>query len=284
MDCSIEGCIKPVFSGGLCCKHYDEWKLAKAPICSVDGCSTHSHAKGLCNKHYRQELYKPPCIVDGCGRRQQAGGLCTTHYMRKRKYGHLNPTRPADWGGKESHPLHHSYKWMMRKAGEVNIDQAWKDDFWIFVKDMGEKPCPRHTLRRDSEALPYNKENCYWKKPVLEKIEAKSKREYQNKYLRRLREEKPDMFAAIDFRKHYGISLDDYNRMFDNQNGKCLICESKETAKSPATGEPRRLAVDHCHETGKVRGLLCSSCNTSLGGFKDSIKYLKSAIKYLETH
>jgi hypothetical protein len=61
--------------------------------------------------------------------------------------------------------------------------------------------------------------------------------------------------------------------MKKSQENKCWICESKTS-----------LVVDHDHSTGKVRGLLCSLCNTSLGGFKDNIESLKKAIEYLETH
>ena len=65
--------------------------------------------------------------------------------------------------------------------------------------------------------------------------------------------------------------------MFKKQNGVCAICK-----KECITG--RRLAVDHNHVTGKNRGLLCTNCNTSLGGFKDDILYLEAAIRYLQTY
>lgn len=283
MECSIEGCIRPIFSGGLCCKHYDEWKLAKAPICSVDGCITHSHAKGLCNKHYRQEVQKekPECIVEGCGRPQHTKSLCNTHYRRKLKYGHLDPTRPADWGAMQKHPLYHAYKGMMKKGGHVIICQSWKDDFQSFVKDMGDKPDPRCTLKRDSESLPYNKSNCYWKIPVRDRVFAESKAEYQRKYIQKMRDDDPDRFHDYDFKRNFGISLKKYNEMLDDQNDVCAICNNKEIAKNPVTGEIRRFAVDHCHKTGKIRGLLCTKCNMILGGANDSIDIFKAAIQYL---
>ena len=71
--------------------------------------------------------------------------------------------------------------------------------------------------------------------------------------------------------KRYGITLEDYNNLSEAQDHLCAICLSK---KSP-------LHVDHCHTTGKVRGLLCFSCNTLLGVAKDSPNILKSAITYL---
>lgn len=74
--------------------------------------------------------------------------------------------------------------------------------------------------------------------------------------------------------KKYGLSLEDYEFMFADQNGVCAICLSPPL--------DRKLSVDHDHETGKVRGLLCDSCNTSLGGFLDSTETLERAINYLK--
>lgn len=88
-----------------------------------------------------------------------------------------------------------------------------------------------------------------------------------------------------EFRKYkrfikrtYDISWEDYEEMFDNQNGCCAICKSK-----VSSSRTTRLFVDHCHDTTKVRGLLCSSCNHGLGLFKDSPTLLKRAINYLES-
>ncbi len=286
MDCSVTGCIKHEFCGGKCHKHYDIDRVNKLPRCSVDECNSAQHAKGLCNKHYRIEIKKekPDCIIDGCGRKQNAEGLCNSHYMRKNRNGHLDTKRSKDWGAKGNHPLYHNYKWMIRKQGKISIDKSWTDDFWCFVKDMGDKPEPRVTLSRKIMSKPFNKENCYWKLPVLEPIQAKTHKEYQRKYIKRLREEKPAKFAEYDFKRHYGITLCQYNDMFSKQNGKCLICDNEEKAKHPVSNMKRRLAVDHCHDTGIVRGLLCTNCNLALGGFMDSPAILEEAIKYLENH
>lgn len=73
----------------------------------------------------------------------------------------------------------------------------------------------------------------------------------------------------------YGITLDEYNSMFSEQGGCCKICKLHQSEFS------RALAVDHCHRTGKIRGLLCSNCNTVLGMAKDDIEILKTAINYL---
>ena len=72
----------------------------------------------------------------------------------------------------------------------------------------------------------------------------------------------------------YGITADEYIEMHKSQKGKCAICNEVPTTK-------RGLHVDHCHETGTVRGLLCHSCNTALGSFCDDVRMLQKAITYL---
>lgn len=77
----------------------------------------------------------------------------------------------------------------------------------------------------------------------------------------------------------YGITIDDYKRMYSEQNGKCYICK---TDKAPS--KFKRFSVDHCHKSGKVRGLLCRNCNLILGGAKDSEEILLNCIEYLKKH
>ncbi len=76
-------------------------------------------------------------------------------------------------------------------------------------------------------------------------------------------------------RKKFGIGLDEYYAMHEAQGGKCKLCGREEMTRQ------RRLAVDHCHTTGKVRGLLCHHCNTGLGNFNDSVELLHKAVAYL---
>ena len=72
----------------------------------------------------------------------------------------------------------------------------------------------------------------------------------------------------------YGLTPEDYHVMFEAQDGVCAICGT-----SP---DERPLNIDHDHETGQVRGLLCGRCNTGLGHFGDDVDRLRSAISYLE--
>ena len=77
-------------------------------------------------------------------------------------------------------------------------------------------------------------------------------------------------------RRVYGITLDQYNTMLAEQGGGCAICGSKTDVV-----ETRRLAIDHCHKTNVVRGILCTKCNQGIGSFNDDVVLLENAKSYL---
>jgi hypothetical protein len=81
------------------------------------------------------------------------------------------------------------------------------------------------------------------------------------------------------YKRRYGITPSDYDQMLSDQNGACKICGSKDSKKGD-----HRFMVDHCHTTGKVRGLLCGPCNSAIGLLGDNISTLQAAINYLSTH
>jgi len=81
--------------------------------------------------------------------------------------------------------------------------------------------------------------------------------------------------------KKYGLTPSGYSIMLDGQNGVCAICLNPETIIDPRTGVTRALAVDHCHSTGHIRGLLCHRCNRALGLIKDDISLCDSMKSYL---
>lgn len=81
-------------------------------------------------------------------------------------------------------------------------------------------------------------------------------------------------------RKHYKMTLQEYEELVDRAGGKCEICHRegflmRDTHKSP-------LVIDHCHGSGTVRGLLCHNCNRALGLFRDNTEVMNRAICYLE--
>ncbi len=81
--------------------------------------------------------------------------------------------------------------------------------------------------------------------------------------------------------KKYGLTLQDYLARLRQQRNRCAICGQHERARRPS-GKRKRLAVDHCHVTGVVRGLLCTHCNHTLGRMGDDPRLLRRAADYLE--
>jgi hypothetical protein len=81
-----------------------------------------------------------------------------------------------------------------------------------------------------------------------------------------------------NIKKNYGITEEQYLKIYAEQNGLCAICAQKSQSKSG------RLALDHCHKTGIVRGLLCTKCNAGIGMLKDDINLLTSAVLYLKRY
>ena len=75
---------------------------------------------------------------------------------------------------------------------------------------------------------------------------------------------------AQHLKQRYGITLVDYDKMLEKQDCKCKICGAKD-----------KLVVDHCHDKGHIRGLLCQQCNTGLGMFRDDVNRMRSAMQYL---
>jgi len=102
-------------------------------------------------------------------------------------------------------------------------------------------------------------------------------------YAREWRRKNKDKAKNNDLKKEYGITLAQYEEMEVSQDFKCAICGKSEQDICNKKGAVRRLAVDHCHTTGKIRGLLCRGCNQGLGNFKDTIQYLQKAIDYLQS-
>lgn len=86
----------------------------------------------------------------------------------------------------------------------------------------------------------------------------------------------PEKVRARKLKHRFGITLDQYNEMFEKQEGCCDICKKHQSEFK------KRLAVDHCHTTGEVRALLCASCNQALGMLNEDSKVLKNMILYIK--
>lgn len=98
--------------------------------------------------------------------------------------------------------------------------------------------------------------------------------EIREAYLKKSRELRARTCRRYSLKK-YGLTEKDYQILLDSQNGVCAICKQ-------ICQRSKGLSVDHCHKTGKVRGLLCSSCNLALGNIKENVTYMRNMIKYSE--
>lgn len=129
-----------------------------------------------------------------------------------------------------------------------------------------------------------------WKRNNRDRVNEwtrKDRKKDPNKYkkwTKEYREKIGDWRTTQDILNYFDMSLDQYNKMFDEHRNLCGICKNPETRKSRTPGKICRLAVDHCHSTGKIRGLLCHSCNTGIGKFMDNKDLLLAAIEYLKKY
>lgn len=230
---------------------------------------------------YKGKRTRKACFVNGCDSLSIAKGYCETHYRRLQRHGVVDHERFDKWGHADKHPLAHVYYWM-RRAYKNEVCKEWMDDFWSFVRAVGERPSSKHRFKRIDPSKPYQDGNTYWEAPKLDvstgtKIAAAE-------YARAHRAANPDSYKDQYLKKRFGVSLEWYNDRLASQNGVCFICAREETATHQKTGLPRMMAVDHCHTHGHVRALLCSKCNTGLGSFRDDPALLRAAADYLENH
>lgn len=273
MECKAHGCGNKIFSSLLCRKHYERERLETAAPCSISGCNKKAYRGDLCITHYRLHLLsqRPNCTVPGCQNPQKnlGSGFCGKHESRVRTHASFDAIRPSDWGAREKHPLYKIWTW--HKRVKDGLCAEWKADFWSFVEAVGERP-EGHTLRRKDTAQPLGAGNWHWKKPITSETAADYQRQWRNN--------NPEKAKSNELKKMFGITLQEYEALFDKQNGLCAICKGKETTKSH-DGAPRRMPVDHCHKTGRIRGLLCTQCNRGLGMFGDERSRLLAAAEYL---
>ena len=218
------------------------------------------------------------CSVEGCQGNVVAKELCDLHYRRLRQHGDTNHGRPADWGTREAHPLYGQWTWMRRS--NKRVDDRWSD-FWKFVADVGDLKSEDFRLHRIDETKPYGPENFFWREKVYKKRGSESRKEYQRRHQKEFRINNPEFLRNKELRRRFGITIEQYDAMLEEQKGVCAICGQKNTVIDNRTGKIRMLAVDHCHRSGHVRKLLCQQCNQGLGNFRDDPVLLRKAADYL---
>lgn len=97
-------------------------------------------------------------------------------------------------------------------------------------------------------------------------------KEHRKNYELDFAKKNPRKVKNKNLKRLYGITIEEYEQMLISQNNVCKIC---------CSSDHRKLCVDHCHKTGKIRGLLCNKCNQAIGLLKDSIELLQRTIDYL---
>ena len=249
-------------------------RIYKKAVCKYCEQNKFIAAKGLCRAcYYRAQRngtpdYQPArvrgvCEVSGCGKPHMTGGLCDMHRKRKERHGHTEQTRPQDWGEREKHSLYKYWSDNVRRTS-FSLSDEWFNDFWRFVDDVKERPSNHHLrpIRKNAALGPTN-----WEWVKGKELKAKPRKRV------RLRKH----------RKRVYITSRQRQLMYEDANYCCEICGKHEQYLDPVTGTATKsLAIDHCHKTLKIRGVLCAACNKLLGHAKDNIETLQKAIDYLK--
>lgn len=228
--------------------------------CSIEGCGNKGRiVRGWCPAHYqRYRAYGSPtgsaspreqriCRLDGCRRIHYCGGYCAPHYRRARKTG--------DPGTVEVKSRH-----------EVWAAGATEGTCW----SCGEtKPADDFYTRSNDPAHPkYGLRFAQCKNCVRADIQG-------------WRDANPEIHRerkiGYQLKRKYGIDRDQYDALLAAQGGGCAIC-----GREPAP-DGKRPHVDHDHQTGAVRGILCGCCNSAIGQFREDVRLMAQAAKYLRS-
>lgn len=269
--CTVEGCDKVQYARTWCGAHYARWSrngdpLLKdsdvKPACSVEGCSSLARARGWCGRHYqvwsnhgdvnyrRPTAQDSPCTIDGCETKVHSKGLCSMHYRRNRLHGDPN----LSWVNKKAKVCTAEGCEQEQKSRTYCLKhyQVWrKHADPNYVRPQGE--VPHGTLTG------YGMHGC--RCAECKKAQANSNR-------------------INNLRANFGITPEDYDRMWESQGGVCAICCLEGSGRLAG----RLMAVDHDHTTGKVRGLLCQRCNHAVGLLHDDAERAMSLAAYLLQH
>ena len=281
--------------------------------CIKDGCdSPAKRMNGMCDRCYRAEVdsRKPPCKAPGCEEpHSHIKGLCHRHYDNMRHYGTLEP--PAAPPEPEKPKCKYSDDVEGACTGDAHC-RGWCEIHytrWRMHGDPGIVLARKRAKRRDPVDIDVESKVCskckrrlaldafYKRATTLDGLmyrckdccrDAYNKRYAEDENFRAYRRDRDDgYYTRSEERrraqriqatlKKYGITEEQYNKLAAKQGGVCALCGKPPTGNGPN----KRLAVDHHHDSGQVRGLLCGPCNTGLGLFRDDPDVLAAAARYL---
>lgn len=218
------------------------------------------------------------CSVVFCSGVVVGQNLCAKHYKQMQRHGAPSKEVSAkliDGKKLSAHPLYQTWRSITRIARGTQICEEWRD-FEQFVRDVGSKPVDAVSIRRLDSKAKFSKDNAAWHTSVTS-ADSKSA---ACKSMKSFYEANPDYARWASIKSKYGVTKAQYTELLDAQNGVCKICKQPES-RTTKTGQAMNLHIDHCHGSKAIRGLLCHTCNTALGLFKDSPELLQAAIEYL---
>lgn len=262
------------------------------PICPGCGHDRPIKAKGLCNACYtyqkrygkldRERQSRGMCTVPGCDKQAHGRGLCHMHLKRLRVSGSLEDPRADNINLMTNQKLYAQWT-SYQRVDAYPIVPEWKDSFPNFMAAVGERPSLKHRLFRLDKSRPMGPDNFEWRERLVTRSPDETDAEYNKRHQQARRVANGTGLWENDLQRNYGIGLRDLRAMAEAQDHKCAICGQPETVQK--NGVVKHLAVDHDHKPGgKVRELLCQSCNQMLGFAKDNPDLLNKAIAYLAKH
>lgn len=254
-------------------------------VCRV--CGGRLKAKGLCDAHYQMNRKHgrthnviraydvgETCGWDGCKKQAQVCGYCRPHYKMARRAGILHPGK-----FERDHPLYGMW-WARRKANVLGPE--WVNNFSQFAVDIGTPPDKFYSLVTLQDGL-FGPSNFKWHRQLKrgkgESLKAFHARKWEAQKMAR-----PSWDNNRQIIQKYGITRERYDAMLKEQSGVCAICKNPETKMDYRHGSVKKLSIDHCHKTQKVRGLLCSRCNITIGQIEESVELLRSMEIYIQFH
>lgn len=148
---------------------------------------------------------------------------------------------------------------------------GWPKPLSDFGKDRGRRDGHTSACKECK-----NKQSAAWQKANPERVKEinalhkNNRKEYYSDPTRKLK------YRSLDLERRFGLTHADYEEILAKQNGTCKICRLLRISEGK-----NFMPLDHCHQSGRIRGILCSWCNRALGLFEDDIELLKRAINYL---
>ncbi len=167
----------------------------------------------------------------------------------------------------------------MKDSSEYN--RQWSEAHKAQLREYEKKR--NHSPKRKEREKQRSQDRLAYKREYNKKWFKENGKEYYLKNRDKIsqyhkKHDNPEVKLRSHLKFRYGITPEKRNEMLIDQGNRCAICSVLFTNKSLGT----KPYVDHCHETGKIRGLLCQKCNFILGCAGDNITVLENAIKYLE--